>query len=348
MKSILITGGSGFIGSHISLLLLEQGYNVFVIDSLLNSSSEVIKKIKDIYLSKNCEAKNGIYFFRGDLKNISDLDQFFEYIISKNCVIEAVFHLAGLKSASNSIRKPLHYWNNNLISTLNLMKIMSKYSCKKLIFSSSAIVYSHKNKFPLTEESIINPINPYGRTKQAIENLLFDLANSKNLNLQVICLRYFNPIGAYQTGEIGENSKTIPENLFPLICEVAAKKVSKLTINGNDWPTKDGTCIRDYIHIMDLAEAHIKSLDYLNNNKDKFLVFNVGTGKGVSVLELVKTFEKANNIRINYVFGPRREGDSAVSYANCDLAFQKLNWTSKRNLYEMCIDGWNWYQNINN
>ena len=343
MKCVVVTGGAGFIGSHTCLLLLERGYSVFIIDSLANSFIDTIDRIKKLFALSNKKNKNKIYFYKSDLKDCNALENIFEEIKIKSFDIESVFHFAGFKSASKSIDNPIEYWNNNLMATINLIRISCKYSCKNLIFSSSAIVYGNENNTPLKEDSIVKPLNPYGHTKQAIENILFDVTNQKESRMRVICLRYFNPIGAHVSGKLGENAKNISENLFPLICEVAAGKRKKLIINGEDWPTFDGTCIRDYIHIMDLAEAHIKALEYLKTNGKNFLILNVGTGKGTSVKQLVNTFEKTNKISIDYDIGERRKGDSAISYANSEYSHSILKWRPNRNLETMCLDGWKWY-----
>ena len=236
------------------------------------------------------------------------------------------------------------YWDVNVYGTLQLIKVMSEFKCSNFIFSSSATVYSPKEKSPLYENYDLLPIDPYGKTKLAVENLLRNYCDTKNNNWNVISLRYFNPIGAHSSGEIGECPLSIPNNLFPYICDVAISKRDVLEIFGNDWPTKDGTCIRDFIHIMDLAEGHLAALNYLmqEEKKDSFFIFNLGTGKGHSVLELVKTFEKVNNIHINYRFSDRRLGDKAIVYSNCDLAREILKWEPKRTISDMCKDGWNW------
>ena len=224
---------------------------------------------------------------------------------------------------------------------------MSEFKCSNFIFSSSATVYSPKEKSPLYENYDLLPLDPYGKTKLAVETLLREFCDMKNDKWNVISLRYFNPIGAHSSGEIGECPLNIPNNLFPYICDVAISKREVLEIFGNDWPTKDGTCVRDFIHIMDLAEGHLAALNYLmqKEKKDSFLIFNLGTGKGHSVLELVKTFEEVNNIHINYRFSDRRLGDKAIVYSNCDLAKKILNWEAKKNISEMCKDGWNWQYN---
>lgn len=348
MKCVVVTGGAGFVGSHTCLLLLETGYTIFIIDSLENSFIDTFDRIKKLNDLSNYKYKNSIYFYKSDLKDFAKLEFIFEEIKRKEFKIECVFHFAGLKSASKSIDYPIEYWSSNLIGTINLIKIISKYNCKNFIFSSSAIVYGNENKIPLKEDSIVDPLNPYGNTKYAIEKFLFDVTNQNYFEFNVVCLRYFNPIGAHDSGFLGENSKNISENLFPLICDVAAGRREKLIIYGDDWPTHDGTCIRDYIHIMDLAEAHIKALDYLTNNSNNFLILNVGTGKGTSVKELIKTFEKVNKISIEYEIGNRRNGDCAISYANSKISQSILDWYPRRNLEKMCLDGWRWHSNLIN
>lgn len=343
MNSILITGGAGFIGTHTSLILLEHGYKIIIIDSFSNSSKKSIIRLSKIIKEKNLDASQ-LKFFEGDVRNVNFLRDVFQNAQSSGSPIDNVIHFAGLKSVKESILFPNLYWDVNVYGTIQLIKVMSEFKCTNFIFSSSATVYSPKEESPLYEDYPLNPIDPYGKTKLAVENLLRDFCNIQEDDWDVILLRYFNPIGAHPSGEIGECPLNIPNNLFPYICDVAISKREVLDIFGNDWPTKDGTCVRDFIHIMDLAEGHLAALNYLMH-KDKnssFSIFNLGTGKGNSVLELVKTFEKVNNISINYRFSERRLGDKAIMYSNCDLAKKNLNWEAKRNLSDMCKDGWNW------
>tara|TARA_A100001035_G_scaffold278994_1_gene279179 strand:+ start:1853 stop:2908 length:1056 start_codon:yes stop_codon:yes gene_type:complete len=344
MKSILITGGCGFIGSHTCLSLLKSKYNLIVIDSNINSSDNVIEKIIQIGKLENVDYRNRITFIKGDIRNIDLLNNIFSESIKNDSRIEAVIHLAGLKSVAKSFKEPLEYWDNNVMGSLSLLKIMSKFDCFTMVFSSSATVYELKNKGLLTEDSDLKPCNPYGETKLAVEKILHDTYRSTNKNWRIINLRYFNPIGAHSTGLIGESPLGLPDNLFPFICEVAAKKVSTLNIFGDDWPTFDGTCIRDYIHVMDLADAHLSALQFLFKNKPQILSLNIGTGLGTSVLQLVNIFIKTNTCKVPIKFVDRRKGDLPFIVAENKLAKNILHWQPNRDLTQMCRDGWEWYQ----
>ena len=344
MDSILITGGAGYIGIHTSLILLEKGFNIVIIDSLANSKIKSIERlIKISKVNKKFDDKQ-LKFLEGDVRDLNFLRNVFQSSIRSGTPISTVIHFAGLKSVFESISNPNLYWDVNVYGTIQLLKIMCEYKCEKFIFSSSATVYSPNIKSPLYENDFTEPNDPYGKTKLSVEHILKDFCDIKKNNLHVIALRYFNPIGSHPSGEIGESPLNIPNNLFPYICDVAISKRDVLNIYGNDWPTEDGTCIRDFIHIMDLAEGHLAALNYLLQKKTTktFLILNLGTGKGNSVLELIKTFEKVNNLAINYRFTERRLGDKAIVYSNCDLAKKILNWESQRSLSDMCKDGWNW------
>ena len=340
MRNILLTGGAGFIGSHVCALLLEENHNVFLIDNFKNSSEQVSNKLKSI-IAKN-ESKNRLEIFRGDIRNKEFMRGVFNFAKNKGNPINAVFHFASLKKVEQSQKIPISYWDNNLIGTIILLKIMEEFKCKNIIFSSSASVYSSKCISPISEEGEINPINTYGDTKVAIEKLLLGLTRDFDLGWKVSILRYFNPIGSYPSGLIGENNFFNTTNIFPIICNVALNKQNCLEIFGNDWNTLDGTCIRDYIHIMDIAEGHLCALNYLINKTQKNTsnIFNLGTGKGTSILELVNTFEKVNKCIIKKKFAKRRLGDNPICFANVTKAEQILNWKSKRSLEKMCIDGW--------
>ena len=342
--NILVTGGSGFIGSHTCLHLLENGYRVIIFDSLINSSFKVINKILNS-LENEKESQENLIFIKGDLRDKEAINKVFKKYTKNNLRIDAVIHFGGLKSVSESIKNPLNYWDNNVKGTINLLNIMELYKCFKIVFSSSATIYgeSFKNKLIL-EDYKVQPINPYGQTKAVIENLLRDLVNIKNSKWSIAILRYFNPIGSHHLGLIGENPKGQPNNLLPIINMVALGKKNKLDIFGNDWDTKDGTGVRDYIHIMDLAEGHILTLEYLLKNRSNFITLNLGTGRGTSVLELVKIFSEVNKVKIPYRFVDRRDGDIPFSVADNSLAKNILNWTPKRNISDMCIDSWNWYK----
>ena len=343
MRSILVTGGCGFIGSHTCVSLLREGFKIFVIDSNINSSPKSLESVLKIFKNQGKNHQENIYFFKGDICNLKDVEKVFYTAKKLGFSIEGVIHFAGLKSVSESIKNPLLYWMNNVYGTLNLLKIMEKYACFTIVFSSSATVYGVNDDNLITELSEVKPINPYGRTKLIIENVLKDLFDSNKDLWRIINLRYFNPIGAHSSGLIGERPVGIPNNLFPYICQVGNKEKDLLQIFGNDWPTNDGTCIRDFIHVMDLAEAHLNSINFLINNDDsKYLILNIGTGKGTSVLELVRVFEKVNNCTIPLKFVERRDGDLCKIVADNRLAFLELNWEPKRTIEDMCKDGWNW------
>ncbi len=342
MKSLLVTGGTGFIGSHTCLVLLEKGYNIYVIDSLANSSSLAIDNILKIYNLSCNKFSNKINFIQGDLRNKDIIDETFQRAQNSHEPIEGVIHFAGLKSVEESTKKPILYWQVNVLGTMNLLEVMQKYHCRTIVFSSSATIYGTSSKSPLVETSSIKPINPYGTTKYANELILNDVFNGDLNNWKIAILRYFNPIGSHHSGMLGEAPNGIPNNIFPYICQLSQGKLKQLQIFGKDWPTKDGTGVRDYIHVMDLAEGHLAALECLFSEESQLLTVNLGTGKGTSVLELVETFEKVNKCRLKYVFTDRRAGDSAIVFANIDKAKSRLNWKPKRNLKDMCKDGWLW------
>jgi len=342
MKKILITGGAGFIGSHTCLTLLGNGYEVIVLDSFANSSKLSISRVKDLLRIKFPQKKALIKCIQGDIRQYDLLNNIFEIEQKSGCPIDAVIHFAGLKSVNESISNPIKYWDVNVHGSISLFRAMQKNKCNTLVFSSSATIYGDPDKVPIVESSEIKPVNPYGRTKANIEKILNDLYLSSPSNWKIACLRYFNPIGAHPSGLMGEDPHDTPNNLFPYLTKVAAGKLEKLTIYGNDWPTKDGTGIRDYIHVMDLAEGHKVSLEYLECQKPQILNLNIGNGKGFSVLEIVNTFQEVNNCKIPYVFSSRRPGDIAVSYADCRLSNKILNWRPSRTILDMCRDGWSW------
>lgn len=340
MKTILVTGGSGFIGSHACVCLLEQNYNIVVLDSNINSSLNSIIGVRNIVREK-VKSSIKIKHIKGDIRDEVSLKKIFSEAEYSQNPIEAVIHFAGLKSVQESVFNPLSYWNNNVFGTLQLIKVMNLFNCKTIVFSSSATVYKNNDAGLLIETDDIKPSNPYGQTKATVENILKSVFESDN-EWRIGNLRYFNPIGAHQSGFIGENPKNKPNNLFPYICGVASGKFDKLRIFGNNWPTFDGTGIRDYIHVMDLAEAHISALDFLLNAKPQILNLNVGTGIGTSVIELVNTFQKVNNIEIPFEFSEKREGDVAMSVADNSKIMSLFKWQPKRDLKDMCLDGWNW------
>ena len=330
---ILVTGGCGFIGSHTCCELLDNNYEVVVIDNLSNSKEDVIDKIKKI-------TNKDLKFYKGDLCDKELVDNIF-----KNENIDAVIHFAGLKAVGESVKKPLLYYRNNIDSTLTLLEVMNKYNCKKLVFSSSATVYGNPKTLPIKEGFPLQTTNPYGSTKLYIEGILKDLYNSDN-EWSIAVLRYFNPIGAHKSYLIGENPNDIPNNLMPYIVKVANNELQQLNIFGDDYDTKDGTGVRDYIHVVDLAKGHIKAVEHiLNNNGIDY--YNLGTGKGYSVLELVKTFESVNNVKINYQIVERRKGDIAICYADCTHALNKLGWKAEKNIREMCKDAYEFAKKSN-
>ncbi len=337
---VLLTGGSGFIGSHIALLLLEEGFDVLILDSFINSSSNVVNRIKTYLESK--DIKYSLDTINGDVRDKKLLDSIFIHSIKENKPIDTVIHLAGLKSVAESLTKPLNYWDVNVFGSLNLLLTMKEYECYSIVFSSSATIYGLCESLPLTEDHKISPINPYGKTKVAIENMLYDLYKSNN-NLWKICsLRYFNPVGAHPSSMIGEDPIGIPNNLFPFLTQVAIGRQRLLNVYGDDWDTKDGSGIRDYIHINDLAEGHLASIEYLNS-KDSCLEFiNLGSGYGYSVFQIISQFEISTGCKIPFSIQSRRDGDVAKCYADISKAKRLLGWTPKRTLEQICLDGWNW------
>tara|TARA_Y100000589_G_scaffold28724_1_gene23898 strand:+ start:25322 stop:26392 length:1071 start_codon:yes stop_codon:yes gene_type:complete len=340
---ILVTGGAGFIGSHTSLSLLEKGYKIKIIDSFINSSKKSIERIKLILDKKKLYYKDRIEVIEGDLNNIKCIDNIFSKARNENQSITGVIHFAGLKYINESIKNPILYWQNNITGTLNLLNTMNRYGCNLIVFSSTAAIYGSLNNCPISENSPKLPINPYAETKLTIEKFLNNLFESSPDRWKVANLRYFNPIGSHESGIIGEDPCNYPSNIFPLIIKAAAKQIDKITIFGNDWKTRDGTCIRDYIHVMDLAEGHIKVLEYLlDQKKGKYINLNIGRGKGTTVLELINTFIESNKVNIKYVFSKRRQGDICTSIADTKLFTSLLNWTPKRDIKKMCIDGWKW------
>lgn len=327
--SILVTGGTGYIGSHTCVVLLEAGYDVIVADNLSNSSIEVIDKIKKI-------SSKDIKFYKVDVTDEKETEKVFE---DNN--IEGIIHFAGLKAVGESVEKPLDYYHNNLLSTIVLCKLCKKYNVNKFVFSSSATVYGN-NIVPFVESMDLLPTtNPYGETKAMNERILSDIAKA-NPDFCVTLLRYFNPIGAHESGLIGEVPNGIPNNLMPYVTQVAKGKLEKLKVFGNDYDTIDGTGVRDYIHVLDLAEGHLAAI---KNIKEGINVYNLGTGKGISVLQLVNTFEDINQIKISYDIVERRKGDIAECYADASKAKRELNWEAKRNLSDMVRDSWRFEKN---
>ncbi|MEN1970010.1 UDP-glucose 4-epimerase GalE [Lentibacillus sp. N15] len=329
--AILVTGGAGYIGSHTCVELLDAGYEIVVLDNFSNSSPEALKRVAEM-----TETNFSTYPF--DLMHKEKLKRVF----SENR-IDAVVHFAGLKSVSESVVHPLEYYQNNLAGTLNLCEVMDHYGVKKLVFSSSATVYGTTDNVPLTEDAKLSAINPYGRTKLMIEEMLADLHRS-DPTWGIAVLRYFNPIGAHRSGHIGEDPRGIPNNLLPYIAQVAIGKQQRLLIFGNDYPTKDGTGVRDYIHVTDLAVGHLRALEKIQSEPGGIAAYNLGTGSGYSVLEIVEAFEKVSGVTVPYTITKRRSGDTAISYANPAKANKELNWQATRGIETMCEDVWRWQQ----
>lgn len=328
---ILVTGGCGYIGSHTCVELLESGYDVVVVDNLSNSKEDVIDKIKKI-------TGKSVTFYKEDLCNKDAINKIFD---DEN--IEAVIHFAGFKAVGESVHKPLMYYRNNLDSTLTLLEIMKNHNCKRIVFSSSATVYGNPKKLPITEDFPLHTTNPYGTTKLMIEMILNDLYISDN-EWAIAVLRYFNPIGAHKSGLIGEDPNGIPNNLMPYIVKVANKELKELSVFGNDYETIDGTGVRDYIHVVDLAKGHIKAIEKVS--KDKGIdAYNLGTGNGYSVLQIINTFKKVNNVDVPYKIVERRPGDVDSCYASVEKAKKILNWEAKLDIEEMCKDAYNFVKN---
>jgi UDP-glucose 4-epimerase len=332
-SKILLTGGAGYIGSHTAIELLGAGFGVIIVDDLSNSSQESIDRVQQITGKK-------ITFIKGDVKNKATLTKIFQ---ENN--IGSVVHFAGLKAVGESVKQPIMYYSNNIISTLSLIETMERFNVKKILFSSSATVYGSPKTMPITETFTIGTglTNPYGKTKYMIEEMLADLV-ATNKNWQVTSLRYFNPIGAHPSGQIGEDPSGIPNNLMPYISQVAVGKLKELSIFGNDYPTTDGTGVRDYIHVVDLAKAHLAAIEQ-PASINAYRALNVGTGQGTSVLQLVAAFEQANNMHIACKISPRRVGDIAECYADPTLAKTKLGWQPNKTLKEACQDTWRWQTN---
>lgn len=329
--SILLTGGTGFIGSHTAVELINKKIDVVIVDNLYNSDASVIDRIETITGTRPA-------FYASDVTCKDSLREIF-----KNHKIDAVIHFAGYKAVGESVQKPVAYYRNNLDTTLSLLEVMNEYDCKRIIFSSSATVYGTSDKVPFTEEAEeLGCTNPYGWTKYMIEQILKD-ASFADKDMSVVLLRYFNPIGAHESGIIGEKPNGIPNNLMPYITQVAAGIRDHLSVFGNDYPTHDGTGVRDYIHVVDLAKGHAAAYDY-SMKSNGCEVFNLGTGIGYSVLDIVKAFEEANGVKIPYEIAPRRAGDISTCYASTEKAAKVLNWKAEKSLVDMCRDSWRWQQ----
>lgn len=329
--SILVTGGAGYIGSHTCVELLEAGYEVVVVDNLSNSSKVSLSRVKEI-------TGKAITFYEADLLDREALQDIF-----KKEKIESVIHFAGLKAVGESVCKPLEYYYNNVTGTLILCDVMRQFGVKSIVFSSSATVYGNPKTVPINEEFPLTATNPYGRTKLMLEEIFRDLYLADN-EWRIVLLRYFNPIGAHESALIGEDPKGIPNNLVPYITQVAVGKLEKLSVFGDDYDTQDGTGVRDYIHVVDLADGHVRALDKIKDISGVF-TYNLGTGVGYSVLDMVKAFSDVVGEKIPYEIMPRREGDIATCYADPSLASKELNWQAKRDLKDMCEDSWRWQSN---
>ncbi|MBK2094770.1 UDP-glucose 4-epimerase GalE [Francisella philomiragia] len=328
-KKILVTGGTGYIGSHTVVELLDRGYQVVGVDNLSNSKLSVVDRVKTI-TGKNFD------FYEIDLLDKDKLEKIFQ---EHN--IDAVIHFAGLKAVGESVQKPLAYYHNNLLSTLNLLELMQEYQVYDFVFSSSATVYGMSNVPPFAEDLPLSTTNPYGATKLIIEGILVDLQKADN-NFNITCLRYFNPVGAHSSGMIGEDPQGIPNNLMPFVGQVGSGKLPKLSIFGGDYDTQDGTCIRDYIHVVDLAIGHILALEHISKVKPAWRAYNLGSGKGCSVLEIVTAYEKALGKKIPYQIVARRAGDIAEMYANATKAKQELGFETKKTIDDICVDIVRW------
>eukprot|EP00529_Nitzschia_sp_RCC80_P021020 CAMPEP_0113463628 /NCGR_PEP_ID=MMETSP0014_2-20120614/12760_1 /TAXON_ID=2857 /ORGANISM="Nitzschia sp." /LENGTH=404 /DNA_ID=CAMNT_0000355637 /DNA_START=209 /DNA_END=1423 /DNA_ORIENTATION=+ /assembly_acc=CAM_ASM_000159 len=362
-STILVAGGCGYIGSHTIVCLLEQNYNVVVVDNLVNSSTKSLDRVCEIVGLTNLEERSKrLQFYEVDMCDKLELKKVFESSPTK---FQACIHFAGLKAVGESTRIPLKYYHNNLTSTFNLLECLDEYDCHSIVFSSSATVYGAATEMPILETTQVGTgiTNAYGRTKYMIEEILRDFYNSKTLTSSsedndkkmtdwtIVILRYFNPIGAHPSGKIGEDPNGIPNNLMPYVAQVAAGRREHLTVFGNDYPTKDGTGVRDYLHVMDLAEGHISAIQYASSKKKQkkgegdgggTFTFNLGTGNGYSVLDMVKAMSKACGHEVPYKFGDRRPGDIATCYADASLAKKEMDWEAKLTLEEMCRDLWCW------
>jgi len=330
MNTILVTGGTGFIGSHTILELLEKDFNIVAMDNLSNSKKESLERVQKLTGKR-------VHFRKVDLLNKTQLELLFNEF-----EIDAVIHFAGLKAVGESVSKPLAYYSNNIAGTINLCQVMNAHNVKRMVFSSSATVYGDPSESPLTEDAQLSATNPYGQTKLTIEHILRDLCAS-DPEWKTALLRYFNPVGAHESGQIGEDPAGIPNNLMPFVTQVAVGRRDKLAVFGDDYPTPDGTGVRDYIHVVDLAKGHLKALEKLEEINGAE-VYNLGTGKGSSVLDVIHTFENVTGKKIAYNIVDRRPGDAATCYADVSKANRELNWKTKRTLEEMCRDAWNWQE----
>lgn len=336
MAQLLITGGAGFIGSHTCLVMLQAGHRLVVLDDFSNSSRISLERVNAL---AGADGAARLHLVEGDIRNSNQLNKAFSIGPS---AVDAVIHFAGLKAVGESVQQPLRYWDVNVNGTRCLLEAMEANNCYSIVFSSSATLYGYPNSVPISETAPIAPINPYGHTKAAVEQMLSDTYASAPESWRIACLRYFNPVGAHPSGQIGENPLDIPNNLFPFVSQVAVGRRSHLEVFGGDWPTADGTGVRDYIHVMDLAEGHSAALDLLVDEAPQLLTLNLGSGQGLSVLEVVQAMEVASGRSIPYKITVRRAGDAAISVADPTKAAQRLNWRTQRGLEEICRDSWEW------
>jgi len=330
-RKVLVTGGAGYIGSHTIILLLEVGYEVVIFDNFCNASRESIRRVEKI-------TDKEITVVDGDIRNRDDL-----HAVFNAHSIDAVIHFAGLKAVGESVAQPLRYYDNNVTGSLVLFEVMAEHNCKSIIFSSSATVYGDPHTTPILENFPVSTTNPYGASKLMVENILRDVYVADS-EWKVVLLRYFNPVGAHSSGTIGEDPNGIPNNLMPFIAQTAVGKRETLSVFGDDYDTPDGTGVRDYIHVVDLAQGHVNALNRIENFEE-VMTINLGTGKGYSVLDMVKSFEKASEKKISYTIAPRRVGDIATCFADPSYAKEILDWEAKRSIDEMCEDTWRWQSN---
>ena len=335
MARLLITGGAGFIGSHTCVVLLEAGHELVVLDSFANSSPVALDRVSEL-------AGRPVQLVEGDVRDAAILDRLFAEATASDQPIDAVIHFAGLKAVGESVAEPLRYWDVNLCGSRTLLSAMDAHGCRTLVFSSSATLYGYPETVPISESAPIQPINPYGHSKAAVEQLLRDVVASAPDRWSIASLRYFNPVGAHPSGRMGEDPNGIPNNLFPFVSQVAIGRREQLQVFGGDWPTHDGSGVRDYIHVMDLAEGHLAALNYLMAEPAQLLEVNLGSGQGHSVLDVVKAFEAASCCAVPYAVVARRTGDAAITVADPSLAEERLGWRTKRSLADMCRDGWAW------
>lgn len=329
--AILVTGAAGYIGSHTCVRLLESGYDIVALDNFSNSKPESIRRISEITGRSFC-------FVKGDM-----LDKDLLNVTFRKHAIDSVIHFAGLKAVGESVRIPLSYYYNNVTGSIILFETMKKYGVKNIVFSSSATVYGMPEKMPISEDMPLNPVSPYGRTKYIIEEMLRDV-HAADSGWNIALLRYFNPVGAHVSGRIGEDPNGVPNNLMPYISQVAVGKLKEVQVFGGDYPTPDGTGVRDYIHVVDLADGHLKALEKMEE-KPGIVAYNLGTGRGTSVLEMIKAFSQASGGKIRYTITGRRSGDVAVCYADPSKAQRELGWKAEKSIYDMCEDSWRWQSN---